>query len=383
MAFGERHRHVLRVLEAGPRRDRGQRQLGLPQKLLDTTELHPCNLLVRRVADPFCEPVLERPSGGRQRPGDVGHLDAVACMVADLPHGRHHERVVDGQNVGALPGGDAQRRQEPLALLERFAPHHLLQKFGGQPAGPDCIRHHARERRTRQATEHVVVVHSQHRHLVRHGDPGPPAGVDRLPAAVVVAGQECDRLGQPLQPCLDRLVVVGWRGCATARKNRRVVSLRRHSLHEGPAAVVAPLKTVVPKKREVSKVAFDEVVGGSPRDRRVVGLHIGQVGDQPRRTDVDHRNSKLPPQLLDRLGGGFRLDPRDHAVAGPRRERLQRRRTPPMLRQEDRPRLMLPHVPQDARQEASRVGIRCLDDDGHAAVRSGVSWHATVVSRHG
>jgi hypothetical protein len=366
----EGHREIFGVPEARPVGNRRQRQVRLAEQLLHAAKPHPLDLLVRRVAEPAGKSALEHPPRGAERSRHVGHLDAIARMLPDMPHRRDDERIVDREHIGALAGGDPQGRQEPLRAVDPLVRHQPLEQFGGQTPRASRIGNHARQGRTRQPAEQFVIVDAEHRHLVRHRDPCPPAGVERLPAADVVAGKERHGLGQRLEPGLDRRLVVGGRAAPRLGEHRHLPATGGDRRDERLPTVVAPAKPSVPQEREVAKVAFEEVLGGQAGDRGIVGLDVGHVCQQPGGARIDHRNAEPAGEPLDGRRRGGRLDPRDHTVALPPRQPLERRRTAAVLRQEDGPGVVLPHVPVDARQEPAGIGIGGLDEDGDTGART-------------
>ena len=105
------------------------------------------------------------------------------------------------------------------------------------------------------------------------------------------------------------------------------------------------------------KVAVEEVGRRGAGDGGVVGLDVGDVGEQTGGADVDRGNAQPAAERRDSPGRGRVLDPRDHAVAVPFRQRRKRRRRPAMLRKEHRPGLVLADMPVDAREQAPRIGV--------------------------
>ena len=77
---------------------------------------------------------------GRQQ---VGHVNAVAGVLADEADGAGHLRIVDGQHVGRLTRGDAERRHQMGFFAELFTIHHAVQDRGGPVSGSMRVGHDA------------------------------------------------------------------------------------------------------------------------------------------------------------------------------------------------------------------------------------------------
>ena len=317
------------------------------------------------VPHPLREPRLQHPAGRAQSLHEPRHPEPAAGMVADVPHGGHDEVIVDRQDIGALPRGDAHRRQEPLLAVEPLPPHQPFEQIGGLPAGPDRVGDHARERRAREAAEQFVVVHAEDCRLVGHGDSRPPTAVERLPAPDVVAAEHADGLGQRGQPGLHgRVVVVA----AAVPKHVHHHALGGRSRDECVASVRAPLKPAVAEEGNLAEVALKEVRRCGGGDRGIVGLDVGHPRHEPGGTDIHHVEPLRLPQVRHCPGDGRRLDPGDDPVTMPAGQCLERRPASAMLGQEHRPRLVLAKVRMDPCQQPPCVGVGGLDDHGHATL---------------
>ena len=165
--------HVLGVLEPGERADLLERQVGLGQELADPLDLGLADQPHRREADVLAEPPLEDAPRERDAREQVVDGHPLAGVLADQLDGQGDLRVVDGRDVGRLPGGDPQRLDDLDARGRVGAGHEGVEQLGREVADPLGVGDDARERRVAELAEHLVVVDAEDGDLLGHGQADP------------------------------------------------------------------------------------------------------------------------------------------------------------------------------------------------------------------
>ncbi|OQC21502.1 MAG: hypothetical protein BWX70_03221 [Verrucomicrobia bacterium ADurb.Bin070] len=222
----------------------------------------------------------------------IRHADARAGVEGDKLQRAHHHAVADLHRLGRAPRHDAQRPVRDGRTFADRATHEAVQHLRGLVAGALGIKQDARHRRLGGLAEVLVIVHAQHRDLVRHRDAGARAGVQNLPPAIVHRRQQGHRLGQVAQP-----------GAEPTAFKAGVLLLRMRKV---------PVQMAI-------KASLAHGLGerGTARDRPLQAVdlaHVGEVRELPRE-EICRRHA---PD-----GGGVAFD---HAVARERLPRAQQRR---------------------------------------------------------
>ena len=205
---------ITGLRKADERRDPFERQIGLGQQLPHPLHLHAADFRLRSAAEDIAKPALEARARQARLLDDLPDREPVAGPLSDQPQRRRKLWIVDGEDVGALPRGDAERRHQNL-LRPGFPGsrgagtpprHQLLELLGRAIAYLFGIGPHARQGRIAQFAEERVVVDADHTHLLRHRQAGPSRGVDDVLSAQVVARQHGQRRSEALQPGLEPLL---------------------------------------------------------------------------------------------------------------------------------------------------------------------------------
>lgn len=121
--------------EAGAFCDGVEREVCLCEELLHALELDADDFLMRGAADEFNEALFHETSGLGDGLDDVLDINAVAGVVANVVEGAGDVPVVDGEDVGGLAGGDAERSDEVGFAFESAAGDHFIEEGGGFVAG--------------------------------------------------------------------------------------------------------------------------------------------------------------------------------------------------------------------------------------------------------
>src|SRR5256885_9544086 len=72
---------------------------------------------------------LEKRARVRNLLEDVLHIDSVAGVLTDEPHGSSHIPVFNRQHISGLASGDSQRRNQMGLASGGFTAHHFIEKF--------------------------------------------------------------------------------------------------------------------------------------------------------------------------------------------------------------------------------------------------------------
>ena len=100
--------------------------------------------------------------------------------------------------------------------VTRPALHHEVQQARRLISDPKRVGDHARKGGIRQQADELFVIDADDRHFLRDGHSRPPARVEHLNAADIVAGHDPQGLGQPLDPLGYSLDLIFPRGLLVA-----------------------------------------------------------------------------------------------------------------------------------------------------------------------
>src|SRR5262245_34123455 len=114
---------VLDMRKTGALGNLLQRKIAVGQQLLHAIELYAEDFLMRRPAKKFLEMTFEECARVWNFLEDIFHVDSVAGVLADEPHGAGHIPVFNREHVRGLAGGDAQWRDEMSLARGGFAAH--------------------------------------------------------------------------------------------------------------------------------------------------------------------------------------------------------------------------------------------------------------------
>jgi hypothetical protein len=358
----EGHAEIFDVREGGAFGDLFEGQIGFHQELFHAREAHAKDFFVRGSSEEFFESALEQ----RARLGDgaenVFDFDAVAGVAADEMDGAGDVAIFEDENVGGLARGDADGRDEMGLAARGFAADHFVEERGGFVTGALHIGNDAGERRFGEIAQEFVVIDADDRDVVRDSDADAAAGVENLASAKIVARHNADGFGKALNPfgeIADLLVVVDF-GMAGGIVNETIVAGGADGILEMFAAPLGPIETRVAGETEMFEAAFEKMIGGEMGDCAVVGLEPRKRWQQARGADVDDGNG----ERTQGGGDGFVLDAGEDAMAIPMREPGGGLIAAIVFGKVKGPIAMFANVGDDAAQEAARVGVGGLDQQG-------------------
>jgi len=206
----EQARQVTFPLEPALPGDFTDRQIGFRQQRADALEPHAPDLVKNRASgDTF-----EMPFGETARRADLGdhirHADRLVAGVApDEFQGARDLRVADHRGVGGPPGDHARGHRREDAPGQAFAAHERVQVLGQQKSGLLAVGLDTGHGWKGGVADQIVVIDTQHRHLIRHGQVRAHAGVQHLAAASVHGRENRNRFRQRLQPRLQARLLNG------------------------------------------------------------------------------------------------------------------------------------------------------------------------------
>ncbi|KRP46525.1 hypothetical protein TU77_27660 [Pseudomonas synxantha] len=169
---------------------------------------------------------------------------------------------------------DRIRRHQHLRAGAGLAMQHLVQQGRGGTAHGLGALDHRTQRHPREGAGQWVVVDTDQRHLLRHGNPGGQAGLQQLPGTGIGHGDNADRLGQAVQPgnLLLHRAVPQRRAGAQAAIDLHLQAIAVHQAAKGFLTLLGP----------TIGLGFGQAETGKPRqpglDQMLVGqLHQGMV----------------------------------------------------------------------------------------------------------
>ena len=217
-----------------------------------------------------------------------------------------------------------------------------------------------------EVADNLVVIHTDHRNLVRNHDVDAPAGLQELQSPLVTAGHDPDWFGKAAHPRGDlRLFVFPRRRVGPANPIKNVA--RKARFHDDPLEQLAPqVHPEVFARRQTKEAKLPEstirqVLEGKFYDGAIIESHMGKA-------DVSHGKSQVDGGQT-RLADHFRhfaiLDACENAVSIPVLQPFWWRRAQVIGMNINGPRAVSAQVAVDAEQHAAAVGSRSLDQKRH------------------
>ena len=151
------------------------------------------------------EPRLQRAARHAEAGDQVGHVEGSAHVRLHQRAAPAHERVRHRVARGRAARRDMRAGEDDVGCAARPPPgrHHAVQQLGRAETGVRHRERDARERGRGRLADDLVVVHAEDRDVVRHRQPRRVAGVEHLPGADVVGGEERGRTRKRAQPVLQ------------------------------------------------------------------------------------------------------------------------------------------------------------------------------------
>ena len=306
------------MLEAGQLRDLLQREVRFGQELLDPHDLQPADLGLRRPSKKAPETLLQLAAGQGGVTEDVLDVDPAARVFADVADRGGHPWILDGENVAGAPRDHARGVDPAVERRTLGSIHERGQRLRREVSGQEGVRADAGEWGIGEVAAGLVIVGSEHRHLLRHQQVHGLGRMDHLQRAQVVACHHTGWLGELPQPLRElprlrqvpsRIVVV--RIVRVEDVDRMARELDR--LDKSVASLAGPAVVAESRKAVVPVAALEEVLSAKMPDGGVVRPDLRHAGERRLVVEVHQRQPQLSA-CLHQLRSGVAAD---HTLPAP------------------------------------------------------------------
>ena len=192
----EHRAQILRVFKPRRRRNLSDRQTRAHQQFLHPLDPQFPQMRMRRRAQGRLESSLQCGPGHRHCAQDIPHIRPARRLLPHEAHRPGNLRVIDRREIGRLPRRHTLWRHLVQDHRDPLPGHRPCQQYRRFITGPLRIRNHARQRRIAQLAQQLVVVHADHRHLLRHREARQTTRRQYLLPAQIEASQHTDRTRQ-------------------------------------------------------------------------------------------------------------------------------------------------------------------------------------------
>lgn len=260
--------------------DAGHGEVGFEEEESGAVESEAFDFLANGAAGGGLEAGFEESPGDHEVGDEVGDADGLGRMIDEKAEGLADEGVGGDEEVGGASGDNPDGWNEKPARGADGSAHHAVEEGGGLESAGLGVERDAGERGVGEFAEEVVVVDAQDGELGGDVEPGDPAGLEHLSAAVVVAGEDAGGPGEGGEPSGEHgLLVSPFLGALAAGYgiDERGEASGASGACEAILSARGPGAVGETDVGEVAEAPSEEMIGGDAADGEGVGGDLAEA----------------------------------------------------------------------------------------------------------